>query len=189
MPRVNALEECGRALREERRCLGLPRLEPRRGGNDVYGDRSRDRRYGPRSAGRQAGQDVAELALGAAVIAVARARVHHQSRFVHVRDRVHECCLPARKQRDDQEKAHYHAATIPKSRFMDTLSAFGLLAVTLMVVCYALEKRSPWYILGFAAACVLGSIYGFLQGAWPFGVVEALWAAIAVWRWRGEVRE
>lgn len=66
---------------------------------------------------------------------------------------------------------------------MTPLDAFGLFAVTLMVICYALEDRSRWYILGFAFACVLGSIYGFLQGAWPFGVVEAIWAAIALRRW------
>ena len=59
---------------------------------------------------------------------------------------------------------------------MDTLSLFGLLAVTAMLVCYALEDRSPWFILAFAGACILGSVYGFLQGAWPFGVVEAVWA-------------
>ena len=68
---------------------------------------------------------------------------------------------------------------------MDRLSAFGLFAVTAMVVTYAFEKRSRWCILGSAAACVLGSVYGFLQGAWPFGVVEAIWAAIAVQRWYG----
>lgn len=67
---------------------------------------------------------------------------------------------------------------------MDELSAFGLFAVTLMVVCYAFEDRSPWVVLGFAVACVLGSIYGFLQGAWPFGLVEAVWAVIALYRWR-----
>ena len=66
---------------------------------------------------------------------------------------------------------------------MTPLDAFGLFAVTLMVICYALEDRSRWYILGFAFACVLGSIYGFLQGAWPFGVVEAIWAVIALRRW------
>jgi hypothetical protein len=48
---------------------------------------------------------------------------------------------------------------------------------------YALEQRSTLFILGFAVACVLGSIYGFLQGAWPFGVVEAIWAVIALRRW------
>jgi hypothetical protein len=53
-----------------------------------------------------------------------------------------------------------------------------------MLVCYAYEHRSHWYVLGFAAACVLGSIYGFLQGAWPFGIVEAIWAAVAFSRWR-----
>jgi len=66
---------------------------------------------------------------------------------------------------------------------MDRLSAFGLLSVTAMLVFYALEKRSPWCILGFAIACAAGSVYGFLQGAWPFGVVEAIWAAVALQRW------
>ena len=67
---------------------------------------------------------------------------------------------------------------------MNPLSMFGLLAVTAMMVCNALEKRSPWFILAFSAACALGSVYGFLQGAWPFGIVEAVWAMVAVGRWR-----
>ena len=68
------------------------------------------------------------------------------------------------------------------------LDLFGLLAVTAMLVCYALESRSTWFVFGFAVACVLGSIYGFIQGAWPFGVVEAIWAVIALRRWRARVR-
>ena len=68
---------------------------------------------------------------------------------------------------------------------MDALTAFGLFAVTMMLLCYALEERSPWFILAFAVACALGSIYGFLQGAWPFGFVEAIWAIVAVRRWLG----
>ncbi len=68
---------------------------------------------------------------------------------------------------------------------MDALTTFGLFAVSAMLVCYALEARSPLWVLGFAGACVLGSIYGFLQGAWPFGVVEAIWAAVALRRWLG----
>jgi hypothetical protein len=67
---------------------------------------------------------------------------------------------------------------------MDPLTGFGLFAVTAMLVCYALERKSPWFILGFAAACALGSVYGFLQGAWPFGVIEAIWSLIALWRWK-----
>jgi hypothetical protein len=66
---------------------------------------------------------------------------------------------------------------------MNRLSLFGLTAVSAMLVCYAFEKRSTWFILGFAGACLLGSIYGFLQGAWPFGVVEAVWSAVALRRW------
>jgi hypothetical protein len=63
------------------------------------------------------------------------------------------------------------------------LTIFGLLAVTAMLVFYALEERSPWFILAFAFSCLLGSAYGFLQGAWPFGVVEFIWAGVAVRRW------
>jgi hypothetical protein len=53
-----------------------------------------------------------------------------------------------------------------------------------MVICYALEARSHWFVLAFAGACLLASVYGFLQGAWPFGVVEAVWAVIALVRWQ-----
>jgi hypothetical protein len=63
------------------------------------------------------------------------------------------------------------------------LTLFGLFAVTAMLICYALEARSRWFILAFAAACALGSIYGFLQGAWPFGLVEAIWSVVAIRRW------
>ena len=66
---------------------------------------------------------------------------------------------------------------------MDALTLFGLVAVTLMLICYALEARSRWWVLGFAGSCMLGSIYGFLQGAWPFGLVEAIWSLVAVHRW------
>lgn len=68
---------------------------------------------------------------------------------------------------------------------VNALTAFGLLAVTAMLVTYAFEARSRWFILAFAGACALGSIYGFLQGAWPFGLVEAVWAIVAVYRWYG----
>jgi hypothetical protein len=70
---------------------------------------------------------------------------------------------------------------------LDPLSAFGLFAVSAMLVTYALEGRGAIWILAFAAACVLGSTYGFLQGAWPFGMVEAVWAAVALVRWRRAV--
>ncbi len=66
---------------------------------------------------------------------------------------------------------------------MDALTAFGLFAVTAMLVSYALEARAPIWILVFAAACWLGAIYGFLQGAWPFGLVETIWGGVAVRRW------
>jgi len=66
---------------------------------------------------------------------------------------------------------------------MSLLTIFGLFAVTAMLVFYALEDRSRWFILAFAVSCLLGSIYGFLQGAWPFGIVEAIWSVVAIRRW------
>ncbi|HEY2588806.1 MAG TPA: hypothetical protein VGI81_23895 [Tepidisphaeraceae bacterium] len=66
---------------------------------------------------------------------------------------------------------------------MNALSMFGLVAVSLMLVFYALEDRSPWFILAFAGACLLAASYGFLQGAWPFGIVEAIWSVVAMLNW------
>jgi hypothetical protein len=65
----------------------------------------------------------------------------------------------------------------------DPLTIFGLVAVVAMLVFYALEDRDPGFVLAFAGACALASVYGFLQGAWPFGVVEAIWALVAARRW------
>jgi hypothetical protein len=69
------------------------------------------------------------------------------------------------------------------ANMVSPLSLFGLFAVTAMLFCYAFEDRSRWFILGFAFACVLGSVYGFLQGAWPFALVESVWALVALRRW------
>ena len=66
---------------------------------------------------------------------------------------------------------------------MNPLTAFGLVAVTAMMIFYALEHRARWYTLAFAGSCLLASAYGFLQGAWPFGLVEAVWSLVAVRRW------
>ena len=71
----------------------------------------------------------------------------------------------------------------PGRQAVNALTLFGLFAVTAMLVTYALERRSHWFVLGFAGACALGSVYGFLQGAWPFGVVEAVWSVVAARRW------
>ena len=67
---------------------------------------------------------------------------------------------------------------------MDTLTIYGAFAVTAMMVAYALESRASVFILIFAVACLASSAYGFLQGAWPFGVVEIVWALVACQRWR-----
>jgi hypothetical protein len=64
-----------------------------------------------------------------------------------------------------------------------SITLYGVVAVSFMMVMYALESKGRQFVLGFAFGCVLSSIYGFLSGAWPFGVVEGLWTLIALRRW------
>ena len=64
------------------------------------------------------------------------------------------------------------------------VTIYGVCAITFMMVMYALERRGRRFVLGFAVGCVLSSIYGFLSGAWPFGVVELVWSTIAFRRYR-----
>lgn len=64
------------------------------------------------------------------------------------------------------------------------LTIYGITALTFMMLMYALERRGPIFVLAFALGCGLSSAYGFLSGVWPFGVVEAIWAVIALYRFR-----
>ena len=66
---------------------------------------------------------------------------------------------------------------------VSTLTLFGAGAVTMMLLAYALEHRSSWWVLAFAVACAASSLYGWLAGTWPFGVVEGIWALVALRRW------
>jgi hypothetical protein len=63
------------------------------------------------------------------------------------------------------------------------VTVVGVAALGCMVVCYALEARSPWFVFAFGLACLWASAYGWLAGAWPFGVVEGLWGLLALRRW------
>jgi len=67
------------------------------------------------------------------------------------------------------------------------LTAFGVTALAFMMVMYGLERFHPGFVLAFALGCALASLYGFLSGAWPFGVVEAIWSAVAVHRFTRQV--
>lgn len=69
---------------------------------------------------------------------------------------------------------------------LSPLTMFGLFSVIAMLVFYALEKRSHWFIFAFAVTCAMASVYGFLQGAWPFGMVEIAWVIVALHRWWNE---
>lgn len=65
------------------------------------------------------------------------------------------------------------------------ITTFGVIAVTFMMVMYALERRHSGFVFAFAVGCLFSSVYGFLSGAWPFGVVEVIWAAVAARRYVG----
>jgi hypothetical protein len=95
---------------------------------------------------------------------------------------------PQRGKKSNGQGARSPGKRRGQEREMSGLTLFGLLAVTLMLLFYALEKRSHWFILAFSGSCVLASAYGFLQGAWPFGLVEAVWSLVALRRWRRERR-
>ena len=66
---------------------------------------------------------------------------------------------------------------------MDALTLYGFVSVSLMLLFYYLEDKSHWFVLAFAGSCALSSAYGFLQGAWPFGLVEGVWTLVAAGRW------
>lgn len=71
---------------------------------------------------------------------------------------------------------------------MSAVTIYGLCAVAFMMAMYAFERRGPGFVLAFAAGCLLASAYGFWSGAWPFGVAEIVWSAIAVRRFVVAVR-
>jgi hypothetical protein len=65
---------------------------------------------------------------------------------------------------------------------MDPLTLFGLVSVGAMLACYALEERSPYFVLAFALACWAAATYAWLAGTWPFTLIEAIWGAVALRR-------
>jgi hypothetical protein len=67
---------------------------------------------------------------------------------------------------------------------MSFITVYGVFALSFMMVMYALERRGPNFVLAFALGCLLSSVFGYLSGAWPFGVVEAIWCVVAVQRFR-----
>jgi hypothetical protein len=69
-----------------------------------------------------------------------------------------------------------------------TLTIVGVVVLTFMMAMYALERRGPRFVLAFALGCALSSTYGFLSGAWPFGVVEAIWTVVSLQRYREVTR-
>jgi hypothetical protein len=68
------------------------------------------------------------------------------------------------------------------------LTIYGVTALTFMMAMYALEHRHRGFVLAFAFGCMLASSYGFLSGAWPFGVVEAIWSLVALRRYWAALR-
>jgi len=66
------------------------------------------------------------------------------------------------------------------------LTVYGAVAVSFMMLMYALERRGRQFVLAFACGCALSSSYGFLAGTWPFGVVEGIWTLVALRRWQQE---
>lgn len=64
-----------------------------------------------------------------------------------------------------------------------SIEIFGAIAVSSMVICYALEKKSHYFVLGFSISCSAAALYAFLIQSWPFAVIEMVWSIIAARRW------
>lgn len=75
-------------------------------------------------------------------------------------------------------------AVITTALLVSTVTIYGLCAVSFMLAMYALERRGRIFVVAFALGCLLSSAYGFLSGAWPFGIVEIVWCGVALWRFR-----
>jgi hypothetical protein len=77
---------------------------------------------------------------------------------------------------------HGRASGRDTGRVTAAITVYGVVVLVFMMLMYALERRGRIFVLAFGVGCLLSSSYGFLSGAWPFGVVEAIWAVIAVIR-------
>jgi len=66
---------------------------------------------------------------------------------------------------------------------MEPVEILGIIAISIMVISYALEARNPAFIASFAFGCALAAIYAFLIGSMPFLIAEGIWALIAAKRW------
>lgn len=64
------------------------------------------------------------------------------------------------------------------------LTIFGFIGGSLMVMCYWLEPRHRRYTFLMGVLCVLMAVYAYLQGSYPFILVEGAWAYVAFTRWR-----
>jgi hypothetical protein len=71
---------------------------------------------------------------------------------------------------------------------VSAITLYGVGALSFMLVMYTLENRRPTFVAAFALGCAMSSLYGFLSGAWPFGVVEMIWCGVALRRYRSAVR-
>jgi hypothetical protein len=113
-------------------------------------------------------------------------------RHGHVLHRVRlpRCVCPdARSDVDELGAGGRRARHGEAIRLCGVLTAFGAVAVTFMMLMYALEHRGRAFVAAFACGCALSSVYGFLAGTWPFGIVEAIWSLIALRRYVGLYRD
>ena len=66
--------------------------------------------------------------------------------------------------------AAHHVATMPPP--LDTVMLFGFVSVFAAGVSYLHRNDSRIAMFTFAASLAASGIYGFLEGAWPLGLLE-----------------
>ena len=66
---------------------------------------------------------------------------------------------------------------------LDVLMLFGFLTAVLTLLFWMHQGESRSCILALAVCLAAMTVYAFLQGAWPMGMIESVWCAAAVRRW------
>lgn len=85
------------------------------------------------------------------------------------------------------------ASGVPHGRLqpappMDVLAVFGFLTA-FFTLCFALDQRKSRSLVLMTALGLAGlSAYAFLQGAWPLGIVNGVWSAATLGKWRRQRR-
>jgi hypothetical protein len=69
-----------------------------------------------------------------------------------------------------------HHPSLSSHSEMDGTMVFGVLSAGMCAACYFQRHKGPVAMLTFAVSLAATGVYGFMEGAWPLGLLETAWA-------------